>query len=256
MDISEIRDLYDRQQRVEIEFPGVDKLILPDLVRFSQAGTKDNFILFSKLNENNADQVIQDQITYFRSIGQPFVWKLYDHDTPADLKDRLIKHGFVSKEPDAVMVLDLQETPDELLSPIQADVRLITDPDQLIDVIKILKQVWDRNFDWVTKRLGDDMRIPGYLNIYVAYWEGQPACAGWVFFYPKSQFADLRGGSTVPEFRKHGLYTAVLAARVQEAIRHGYRFLVIDASPMSRPIVASHGFKFLDYVHVCDWKPD
>jgi hypothetical protein len=29
---------------------------------------------------------------------------------------------------------------------------------------------------------------------------------------------------------------------VQEARQRGYRYLTIDASPMSRPIVARHGF--------------
>jgi hypothetical protein len=34
---------------------------------------------------------------------------------------------------------------------------------------------------------------------------------------------------SAPEYRKRGLYTAVLAARVQEAIQRGYRFLTIEA---------------------------
>jgi hypothetical protein len=41
---------------------------------------------------------------------------------------------------------------------------------------------------------------------------------------------------------------------VQEARRRGYRFLTIDASPMSRPIVAKHGFQVLTYAHACEWK--
>jgi predicted acetyltransferase len=78
-----------------------------------------------------------------------------------------------------------------------------------------------------------------------------------VYYHPHSQFADLWGGSTLPNCRGRGLYTAVLAARVQEAVQRGYRFLTIDASPMSRPIVARHGFRLLTYAHACEWKrPD
>jgi hypothetical protein len=82
---------------------------------------------------------------------------------------------------------------------------------------------------------------------------GRPACVGWTFFYPNSQFAGLWGGSTVAEYRGLGLYTAVLATRIQEAIQRGYRFVVIDASPMSRPIVAKHSFRLLTYAYACEW---
>jgi len=39
--------------------------------------------------------------------------------------------------------------------------------------------------------------------------------------------------------------TALLDLRVQEAIRRGYRYLTINASEMSRPIVSKYGFELL-----------
>ena len=45
--------------------------------------------------------------------------------------------------------------------------------------------------------------------------------------------------------RRKGLYTAALALRVQEAVRRGYRYLTINASEMSRPIVSKYGFHLL-----------
>ena len=68
-----------------------------------------------------------------------------------------------------------------------------------------------------------------------------------MYYHLHSQFAGLWSGATLPAYRRRGLYTAVLAVRVQEAIRRGYHFLTIDASPMSRPIVARHGFQLLTY---------
>jgi len=64
----------------------------------------------------------------------------------------------------------------------------------------------------------------------------------------------LFGGATLPTYRKRGLYTAVLAVRVQEAIRRGYRFLATGASPMSHPILAQNGFRLLTYAHAYEWK--
>lgn len=56
--------------------------------------------------------------------------------------------------------------------------------------------------------------------------------------------------------RRSGCYTAVLAARLQEAIRRGYRFLVVDAVPMSRRILDKHGFRVITYATSYDWKID
>ena len=42
--------------------------------------------------------------------------------------------------------------------------------------------------------------------------------------------------------------------REQEAIGRGYRFLTIDAGPMSRPIVAKHGFRQVTEAYACEWK--
>ena len=57
-----------------------------------------------------------------------------------------------------------------------------------------------------------------------------------------------------PDMRKEVLPHVVRFVRVQEAIERGYRFLTIDTSPMSRPIVARHGFRLLTYARDCEWK--
>jgi predicted acetyltransferase len=72
----------------------------------------------------------------------------------------------------------------------------------------------------------------------------------------RSPFASLWGGSTVATHRKQGFYTALLAVRVQEAIRRGARYLTIDASPMSRPIVARFGFMHLTTAYACNWSAE
>ena len=87
----------------------------------------------------------------------------------------------------------------------------------------------------------------------MAYVADTPACAGWIYYRPGSEFASLWGGNTIPTVRNKGLYTAVLSARVQEAIRRGRRYLVIDAGSLSRPIVERHGFVYLTDIHACDY---
>jgi hypothetical protein len=260
MEISEILALYDRQQRIEIEHPGMRKDVFPNLIRFVRPAPGMSFISYSRLAPASADRVIDEQVAYFREHNLPFSWKVYEHDTPPDLKERLTARGCKLYEQEDVLVLDLQAVPASLLEPPrlqgQAEIRAILRPEQLEDVIQVEEQVWGGNFAWIHARLGGHMAIPGFLNIYVAAVNGQPACAGWVYFRPNSLFADLWGGSTVAEQRGRGLYTALLAVRVQEAIKRGYRFLTIDAGPMSGPIVRRHGFQLLTHAWDCDWETD
>lgn len=254
MDAKEILELFDKQQRIAIELPGTRKEVFPNLVRFTRPAPGMNFVQYSCLDELELDAVINEQVAYFAPMKQPFEWVVYDHDQPAMLKQRLVTHGFEPDEPAALMVLDLQAPPPALLKPVGADVRRLASREQLEDVIAIEQQVWDANFSWMRQRMGDHMEIPGHLSIFVAYVDQEPACAGWTYYNLGGDFAGLWGGSTLPDRRKRGLYTAVLAARVQEAIERGYRFLTIEAGPMSRPIVAAHGFQLLTMTASYGWK--
>lgn len=250
--------LYDQEQRFDVVFPGFRREVAGSVVRYiDETPSGDaNFVLYSQLTEANAGQVIQEQLDYFGGNGRSFEWKLYTHDTPPDLRQRLETHGFTIGEEEAIMALDLTQAPEVLLQPSNINIRRLTEPTEVAQVIAIEESVWGGDRSSWGDRLATEMREnPEFLSIYIAYIDDDPACAGWLNFSPDSQFASLWGGSTQTQYRKRGLYTAVLAARVQEAIQRGYRFLTIDASPMSRPIVTKHGFQLLTLSYECKWEP-
>jgi hypothetical protein len=253
LNVEEVLALYDREQRCEIEYPGMERQVLPGVVRFVRPMPGMSFVLYSDLDETTADAAIDAQIAYFSALKQAFEWKVYAHDRPADLVGRLAARGFETEEPDAIMVLDVAAAPAALLAPPGADVRRLTDPAQLADVVSILEPVWNNDFNWVYERMGGHMAIPNYLSVFVAYVDSQPACVGWTYYSP-GHFASLWGGSTLEAHRGRGLYTAVLAARVREARARGVPYLTIDAGNMSRPIVARHGFEVITYATACEWK--
>jgi len=252
MDIETVRTLYDREQRRDIAYPDMRREALPRLVRYVRPQPGMSFVLYSDLDEVTADAAIDEQIAYFRAHGLKFEWKVYGHDQPGDLVARLVARGFVTEPPDDIMVLDVAAAPPALVAEPTADVRRLSDPAQLGDVVAVMEAVWGREFNWIHERLGSHMRIPDYLSVYVAYVAGAPACAGWVYF-DKGHFAGLWGGSTVEKQRGRGLYTALLAARVREARGRGVPYLTIDAGEMSRPIVARHGFQTITTATACEW---
>jgi GNAT superfamily N-acetyltransferase len=73
----------------------------------------------------------------------------------------------------------------------------------------------------------------------------RPVCASRLELHQGTEFASLWGGGTVPEWRGRGIYRATVAYRARIAARRGYRFLQVDASDDSRPILARLGFSGL-----------
>lgn len=257
MNPNQILALYDQEQRREAEYFNMQREVTSSVIRHIPApGTGgEGVVIYSRLNAANVEDTIREQITYFESIGQDFEWKVYNYDTPSDLKARLAAHGFETGEPEAILALDLKEAPPTLLKPVTHDVRRITHPGKIGDIITVQEEVWQEDLTWIAQRLAEGLRhAPEHLSLYAAYVEGVPVSSAWIEFYKHSQFAALWGGSTLPDYRKRGLYMALLAARTQEAYRRGVRFLTVDASPMSHPILEKFGFQLLTYAHPCKWR--
>jgi hypothetical protein len=256
MDKQRIIAFYNQDQRIESEWPGMRREVLPDVVRLiDTGGVREGAVTYSRLDETNADDVIRAQIAFFGGIGQDFEWKLYDYDRPADLKDRLASQGLEVGEAEAIMVLPLEDAGQLLVQPIAPAVRRITKLAGIADVVTVHQQVWEEPPSSLGPYLEQTLKQdPERMSIYVAYVDDQPASAAWVYFPPRGQFASLWGGSTLSAFRHRGLYTSLLAVRAQEARDRHAKFLTVDASPMSRPILEKFGFQMIAISYPCKWK--
>jgi len=256
MNKSQMIALYDQDQRKDVNDPHMRREVIPPVVRYINTSSRmEGVVLYSQLNEANVDEVVREQVSYFESIEQDFEWKVYDYDQPSDLKERLESHGFMVEEAEAIMVLDLEETPQILGQPVSANAQQITHPEDLADVLAIQEQIWEEDASSLVQYLQETLsNYPEQLSVYVAYMNRQPASAAWIYFPKQSQFASLWGGSTISNFRKQGHYTALLAVRAQEAKARQRRYLTVDASPMSRPILEKFGFEMIAYSYPCKWK--
>jgi hypothetical protein len=251
------RDLlfwYDKDLRLRIRYPEARQEITRDVVRLIRKAPGMNVVAFTFANEARLHEVIHRELDYFAPMQQPFTWKVYEHDRLPNLRDELLDHGFSpDNDPAAVMVLDLDNKPDLLAHPVQADIRRITTLDGLKDIVYVLDQVWGGHNSWVYERLGSHLQVPGYLSVYAAYVEDEPASIAWTYF-PRGSFATMFAGSTIAKYRRQGLYTGLLATRLREIDQRGYRFAVVEAGSMSRPIVERHGFQHLTTVYDYEWQ--
>ncbi len=255
MDTQELLALHDHHQRIELREHAFRREATPEVVRLVHRSGGEGMIVHARLTPANADRVIDEQIAFFESIGQDFEWKTYGHDQPEDLKDRLTRRGFQGEEPESLLVLDLESAPAELWRPITQDIRRITDPALLDAIGPIQEQVWgEADPAFIADLKAELVQAPRSTSIYIAYAGGIPVSHARITFHEGSPFAGLWGGSTLEEYRSLGFYTALLAVRAQEARSRGVRFLTIDASAMSRPIVERRGFRFLTMTQPFKWR--
>jgi GNAT superfamily N-acetyltransferase len=225
-----------------------------DVVRHFGTNAPRGTVLYSRLTEANVEAVIEQQIFDFGQMQQDFEWKLFTHDSPPDLKDRLAARGFDIGEDEAVMVLDLQNLPDRLRQVPEQDVRPITSVDQIAIMLSVQETVWGHDYTNLRNDLTAELSdYPDQIMIYAVYDGNRPVSSAWMRFTPRSQFASLWGGSTLPDYRGQGHYTALLAVRAQAALKAGLRYLTVDASHMSRPILQKLGFEHISTVYECNW---
>lgn len=255
MDKTELLDIFTRQQRIELDFPGVKREVDGSIIRHISLTGEDGYVIYSRLDEDSAEAAISAQIARFESIPQDFEWKVFDYDSPKDLIERLRRRGFEIGEREALLVLDLSTGPEALSLPVPPSVLRITDPEDIDALVKLEEAVWGEDHYELGERLKRDLQEhPDMLSVYLSYQDGQPASAAWIYFHEGTSFASLWGGSTLPQFRKQGHYSQLLAARAQDARNRGFPLLYVDASPMSRPILEKHGFQFLATSTPCTWK--
>lgn len=257
MNTPEILALFDQEQRREITYPNVKREVFPHLIRLIDDNSKRGVIIYSRLTEEVIDRVIKGQIDHFGEMGYGLEWKVFDHDPLADqLKTHLQAHDFQWEESEALMLLDINHPPDILRQVPPHDIRELTDPDQVAWVQAIEEQVWEENFDDLAARLRREItETPDRIKIYVAFVDDQPVSAAWIDF-SSPNFAGLWGGSTLAAYRGKGIYTALVAVRLQAALQRGVRFLYVDASSMSRPILEKLGFNFFGFSYPCEWTPE
>ena len=257
MDKSDLLAIFDREQRIELQFPGVTHETAGRVIRDYSPHERSGFIAYFDLDEASVEAQIDAQVAFFAARGKSFEWKVYDHDRPADIRQRLAARGFEIEDSEALMVLDMDDAPDFYQSMTLPDsVMRIADPAEVAEIVRLENEVWNEPHRWLGERLARDLEnTPDLLSIFAVSMDDRLVSAAWIYYSPPAQFASLWGGSTLAAYRGRGYYTALLVARAREARQRGIRFLTVDASPMSRPILEKLGFQFLGFSTPCTWSP-
>jgi hypothetical protein len=242
-----------REERSKLEIPNFRLETFPHLTRHTpQSGSARGVVAFALLDKDTEAEAIEEQIAYFQTTRTDFEWKVYSLDSPPDLKSKLLARGFVAEDEEAFMLFDLSTLPDAAdRKTLPVEIRKIDDEAGIRDFVRVQTEVWNKNLDWVGDQLiAEIQNSPERVSIYCAYDGNQPIATGLTEYPKDSQFPELHGGAVLPPWREQGIYAEIYNIRIRETRQRGYRYVAVDASPMSRPILEKLGFS-----HVCTTTP-
>jgi hypothetical protein len=204
------------------------------------------------------DALIARQRDYFASRGEAVEWKTHGHDLPASLLGRLRAAGFAPEDQETVVIGVAADMAGDPMVPDGTTLREITADADLRAIAAMESAVWGEDLSW----MGDDLiarraHAPGDITVFSVTDEatGQVVSAAWIVFLPGADFAYLAGGSTLEAWRKRGIYHALVAVRARHAHARGTRYVMVDASDDSAPILRRLGFTAVTTTTPYVWTP-
>ena len=259
-DLAALLDAYDAQLRAHVH----DRL--PDSIRMERDGPLLRTVGFGDrgmieyrdldgLDGTELDELIARQVRIFAARGEPVEWKLHEHDRPADLPQRLRAAGFVPEDTETVVIAPVSAIASE---PTLAEGVVVREVSELADLRRIAhmeEEVWDEEHSWIDDLRAERAADPDALRIFVAEAGDAVVSAGWIRFPSETEFGTLWGGATLPAWRGRGIYRALVAHRARLAADRGRRYLEVDASDDSRPILERLGFVAVTTTTPYVWSP-
>jgi GNAT superfamily N-acetyltransferase len=208
------------------------------------------------LEGDDVDELIARQVRVFAERGERFEWKLHSHDRPSDLAERLRAAGFVPEAVETVTIAPVAAVGTEPFLPEGVRLREVSDRADLDRIADMELAIWNDDRSWLADSLEAERAVdPDALTIVVAEAVDAVVCAGWIRFARGTEFATLWGGGTLPAWRSRGIYRAIVAYRANLAAQRGFRYLQVDASDNSRPILERLGFVGVTTTTPFIWSP-
>jgi GNAT superfamily N-acetyltransferase len=235
---------FDQQMRRQPD-DELDSMVEHDdfVVRVVSDGRGWNGVTWSGLSTSTADAAIDAQVRRFASVGRPWEWKHYSYDEPADLPQRLLARGFTPEPAESLLVARIADLPLDVRPPDGVRLEPVVDADGVRQLVHVHDEVFGGDHSAIgeslSARLGE--RPPTVIAV-VAVAGDVPISGARVEFHHGTEFASLWGGGTLPHWRGRGVFRALVSWRAARAAAAGFRYLQVDATEDSRPILERLGF--------------
>jgi GNAT superfamily N-acetyltransferase len=158
---------------------------------------------------------------------------------------RLRAAGFEPEEQETVLI-GLAEPLADADPPLPDGVRLreVTERADLDRIAAMESAVWDSERSFLATALEQELAADptGTTVVLAETSAGECVSAGWIRYITGTAFGTIWGGSTLPAWRRRGIYKALVCYRAHLATQRGLSLLQVDASDDSRPILQRCGF--------------
>ncbi|MGN6106450.1 MAG: GNAT family N-acetyltransferase [Kofleriaceae bacterium] len=216
-----------------IERPGWLQIVTPS---FKRGGF--NGVSFCALDEAGVDAAIDAAIAEYHALGIQFRWTVTPDCRPADLAERLARRG-LARSWSCGLARSTANLPDA-----PSEVRVEEVDHATIDAYtRVMAEGWQDDPAPLAVAHAAVLAEPARRHrLYLAYCDGEPAAAASYVAFPRSAY--LLGAVALPQFRRRGLYRALVIARLRAAAARGLELAISHArEETSAPVLERMGFE-------------
>ncbi|MGC4760352.1 GNAT family N-acetyltransferase [Micromonospora trifolii] len=251
---------YDEQLRTDAETPSAVSVTRHGPLRLVTFAGGSGFVTYRDLGGADADtirQLVPGALAHYQAdpeIGR-VKWKARGHDHAPGLHEALLDNGFTADEPESIMIGEASLLAVDVPLPEGVTLRRVSEEAD----VRAMSAMQDEAFE---NPVSDDManallrrlaRDDG-MELWVAEAEGRIVSAGRLEPVPGTDFAGIWGGATRAEWRGHGIYRALTAARARSALRMGKTLINSDSTEYSRPILERYGLVKVSTTTPYNWR--
>jgi ribosomal protein S18 acetylase RimI-like enzyme len=203
----------------------------------------------TRLNPDEADAAIEEKLAWYKARNAPYIfWWIGPQTEPADLPERLLRHGFESNVAgDPGMAADLHQLNEDIRTPAGFTIERVDTQKGLED----WRDVFCASFEiplfagqaWVDATLAAGISEAPW-QLYVGYLDGRPVATNILF--NGGGAAGLYGIGTLAKARNQGIGAAITLRPLLDARDQGYHVGVLFATRMGLPVYRRLGFRELD----------
>ncbi len=208
-----------------------------------------------------ADARIEETIAHFRERDCGFNWIVSPTDQPADLRERLERHGVALAGDEILMARVGLERLDDIRTNPELEIEIVDGSKD--EPIEAALQIIASAFNWPADQVAErrqgfferarDQKLLDTEIAYLGSLNGEPVATARLQF--RVGVAYLGGAATLREYRGRRIYSTLLKRRLEDARARGYHISAIHAEPMSRRVVSKYGFQEYARFYRYAWMP-
>ena len=158
MDVPAVLAAFDEQvRRSPMPEPTIRIEHDAPVVRVVSDGDAWNGVVWSRLDETNADTVIAAEVARFSASGHDWEWKYYSYDEPTDLPDRLRAAGLVADPEESLMVAAIADLDLEMALPEGVRLVPVTDAATVDALVQAVNEAFGEPHDGLGAHILSDV---------------------------------------------------------------------------------------------------